>query len=192
VFLLLSYASHRGGSRGEGGGAPPKSRKNMIFWRKIVIFHTKYPKHFRTSLRSEQFFLSASPLIWNPGCAPVRSGIRYACVQKNFAGSVYTQCIFQKLFRRISTPSWKVFCLFRTDDEKWHWELDFWTQVDERWNINSIRGNSGILLSMCGKFMRVMANWTSFCCYNLVERLRICKESSHRYLEKTFSKDINT
>jgi hypothetical protein len=29
----------RGGSR-EGGG-PPKIGKNMIFWRKIVIFHTK-------------------------------------------------------------------------------------------------------------------------------------------------------
>jgi hypothetical protein len=34
-----------------GGGAhparaPPKIGKNMIFWRKIVIFHTKYPKYF--------------------------------------------------------------------------------------------------------------------------------------------------
>ena len=26
--------------------APPKIWKNMIFWRKIVIFHTKYPKIF--------------------------------------------------------------------------------------------------------------------------------------------------
>jgi hypothetical protein len=24
----------------------------MIFWRKIVIFHTKYPNNFRTSLRT--------------------------------------------------------------------------------------------------------------------------------------------
>jgi hypothetical protein len=30
--------------------------KNMIFCRKIVIFHTKYPKDFRASLRSAQFF----------------------------------------------------------------------------------------------------------------------------------------
>jgi hypothetical protein len=30
--------------------------KNKIFWRKIVIFHTKYPKNFRASLRSAQFF----------------------------------------------------------------------------------------------------------------------------------------
>jgi hypothetical protein len=40
-----------------GGGAhparaPPKIGKNMIFWRKIVIFHTKYPKHSRASLRN--------------------------------------------------------------------------------------------------------------------------------------------
>jgi hypothetical protein len=39
-----------------GGGAPPKIGKNMIFWRKIMIFHTKYPKNFRASLRSAQFF----------------------------------------------------------------------------------------------------------------------------------------
>ena len=36
----------RGGSRGGGGCAPgarlTKIGKNMIFWRKIVIFHTKY------------------------------------------------------------------------------------------------------------------------------------------------------
>ena len=31
---------------------PPKIGKNMIFWRKIVIFHTKYPKNVRASLRN--------------------------------------------------------------------------------------------------------------------------------------------
>jgi hypothetical protein len=36
--------------------APPKIGKNMIFWRKIVISHTKYPKNFSASLRSAQFF----------------------------------------------------------------------------------------------------------------------------------------
>ena len=30
--------------------APPKIGKNKIFWRKIGIFHTKYPKNFRASL----------------------------------------------------------------------------------------------------------------------------------------------
>ena len=39
-----------------GGGGPLKNRKNMIFWRKIVIFHTKNPNNFRASLRSAQFF----------------------------------------------------------------------------------------------------------------------------------------
>ena len=42
--------------------APPSAiGKNMIFWRKIVIFHTKYPKYFRASLRSAQLCLCAPP-----------------------------------------------------------------------------------------------------------------------------------
>jgi hypothetical protein len=49
-----------GADPGAAGGAPgeraPKIEKNMIFWRKIVIFHTKYPKHFRASLHSALFF----------------------------------------------------------------------------------------------------------------------------------------
>jgi hypothetical protein len=47
-----------GADPGEGGvpGALPKIGKNMIFWRKIVIFHTKYPNNFRASLRSAQLF----------------------------------------------------------------------------------------------------------------------------------------
>jgi hypothetical protein len=37
--------------------APPKiGKKYDFFWRKIVIFHTKYPKYFRAFLRSAQFF----------------------------------------------------------------------------------------------------------------------------------------
>jgi uncharacterized membrane protein len=32
------------------GAPPPKIGKNKIFWRKIVIFHTKYPTKFRASL----------------------------------------------------------------------------------------------------------------------------------------------
>jgi hypothetical protein len=42
---------NRGGSK--GGRAIGKI---MIFWRKIVIFHTKYTKNVRASLRSAQFF----------------------------------------------------------------------------------------------------------------------------------------
>ena len=46
---------------GRGGGwhpasAPPKIGKNKIFLRNIVIFHTKYLKYFRASLRSARLF----------------------------------------------------------------------------------------------------------------------------------------
>ena len=47
--------------------ATSKIGKNMISLRKIVIFHTNYPKIFRASLRSAQFFYVRSPLTWNPG-----------------------------------------------------------------------------------------------------------------------------
>ena len=45
---------HQGRIQGEAhpARAPPKIGKNMIFWRKIVIFHTKYPKNVRASLRN--------------------------------------------------------------------------------------------------------------------------------------------
>ena len=48
----------RGGSRGRPRltPPPPKIWKNMICLRKIVIFHTKCPKHFRASLRSARIF----------------------------------------------------------------------------------------------------------------------------------------
>ena len=32
---------------GAPGALPPKIGKNMIFWHKIMIFHTKYPKRFK-------------------------------------------------------------------------------------------------------------------------------------------------
>ena len=55
-FTMTIYTIYiRGGSK--GGRAPPlKLEKNKIFWRKTVIFHTKYPKNLRASLRSAQFF----------------------------------------------------------------------------------------------------------------------------------------
>jgi hypothetical protein len=44
----------------QGGASdtrPPKiGKKYMIFWHKIVIFHTKYPKNVCASLRSAIFF----------------------------------------------------------------------------------------------------------------------------------------
>jgi hypothetical protein len=54
VLINLSNLKPRGGSK---GSLPPlKFKKNKIFWRKIVIFHTKYPKTFSAPLRSAQFF----------------------------------------------------------------------------------------------------------------------------------------
>ena len=44
-----------------GQGRILKLEKNKIFWRKIVIFHTKYPNNFRASLHSAQFLLPAHP-----------------------------------------------------------------------------------------------------------------------------------
>ena len=51
--VWLRKLERRGGSSGKIG-------KNMIFWRKIVIFHTKYPKNFRASLRNwkKYYFLA--------------------------------------------------------------------------------------------------------------------------------------
>jgi hypothetical protein len=56
VYLLASSVIDSAGAD-QGGGAPgartpPKIGKNMIFWRKIVIFHTKYPNKFCASLRN--------------------------------------------------------------------------------------------------------------------------------------------
>jgi hypothetical protein len=38
------------------GALPPKIGKDMIVLRKMVIFHTKYPKNVRACLSSAQFF----------------------------------------------------------------------------------------------------------------------------------------
>ena len=66
TLSIVIYVDNRGGSRGARiRRAPPpppppppplKFEKIRFFWHKIVIFHTKYPKIFRASLRSAQFF----------------------------------------------------------------------------------------------------------------------------------------
>jgi hypothetical protein len=55
IQFYLSRVSGKcmGGSR---GACTLKIGKNKIFWRKIVIFHTKYPKYFRASLCSVKIF----------------------------------------------------------------------------------------------------------------------------------------
>ena len=48
-----------GGGGAPGARAPPKIGKNMILWRKIVIFHTKYPKIFAPPSARRNFFKCA-------------------------------------------------------------------------------------------------------------------------------------
>ena len=63
-----------GADPGGGGGgvhSPPKIGKNMIFWRKIVNFHTKKKKQFMPPSARRNFFKYAPSLTWNPGSAPV-------------------------------------------------------------------------------------------------------------------------
>ena len=48
---IFSGANPEGGAPG-APPPPPKIGKNIILLRKIVIFHTNYPKHFRASLRN--------------------------------------------------------------------------------------------------------------------------------------------
>ena len=54
----------------QGERTPPKIGKNMIFLRKIVIFHTKYPKIFAPPSARRNFFKCAPPPTWNPGSTP--------------------------------------------------------------------------------------------------------------------------
>jgi hypothetical protein len=57
TFKKLKIERRGGGAPGGGGAPPPlKLEKNCFFWRKIVIFHTKYPNNFRVSIHSAQFF----------------------------------------------------------------------------------------------------------------------------------------
>jgi hypothetical protein len=55
-MCINSFSSFSGADPGGGAAhparAPPKIGKNMIFWPKIVTFHTKYPNNFRASLRN--------------------------------------------------------------------------------------------------------------------------------------------
>ena len=60
--FLANHAVLRCKSKNGLASNQDKIGKNMIFWRKIVIFHTKYTNNFRASLRSAQFFMCASPI----------------------------------------------------------------------------------------------------------------------------------
>jgi hypothetical protein len=60
-FVIPWQGQIQGGGRIRRAPLPPKIGKNKIFWRKIVIFHTKYSKIFRASLRSAQIFYVCPP-----------------------------------------------------------------------------------------------------------------------------------
>jgi len=75
--------------------------KKMILWREIVIFHTKYPKYFRPSLRSVQFFLNAPTLTWNPGSAPAYYILCYITVF--IYPQIIPKCFFPRVFFAYNT-----------------------------------------------------------------------------------------
>jgi hypothetical protein len=56
IKAAISYFKSQWRIQGGGGAPGPTIGKNMIFWRKIVNFHTKYPKNVRASLRWAQSF----------------------------------------------------------------------------------------------------------------------------------------
>ena len=53
IYIFIYSAGFRGGV---GTARAPWNWKTYDFWRKKVIFHTKYPNNFRASFRSVHFF----------------------------------------------------------------------------------------------------------------------------------------
>ena len=98
IYKSKKDRQHKAGTDPGGGDATglPKIGKNMIFWRKIVIFHTKYPKNIRASLVRRNFFKCA-PLTWNPGSAP-------AMAKEN---GWFGFMVFNATFNNISVISWR-------------------------------------------------------------------------------------
>jgi hypothetical protein len=62
--------------------APSKIGKNKIFWRKIVIFHTKYLSNFRASLRNWKKYDSIATHKYNFQCH-LSSSLRCLSLPKN-------------------------------------------------------------------------------------------------------------
>ena len=70
--MLISFRIDVPGGRVHLVRAPTlQLEKIWFFWRKIEIFHTKYPKIFSHLPSLGAIFLSAPPLTWNPGSAPI-------------------------------------------------------------------------------------------------------------------------
>ena len=64
--VLVSFCTSESSSGADPGGGgcaphPPKIGKNMIFWRKIVIFHTKYLKKNFAPPSARRIFFKFTP-----------------------------------------------------------------------------------------------------------------------------------
>ena len=105
------------------GGAHParvprlKLEKNMIFWRKIVIFHTKYPNNFRASLRNwkKYYFLAENrdfshEISQKCSCLPPLGAIFFTCAQPNLKSWIRpcSQLLFH--FKRIYNGGKHISC----------------------------------------------------------------------------------
>ena len=105
------------------GGAHParvprlKLEKNMIFWRKIVIFHTKYPNNFRASLRNwkKYYFLAENrdfshEISKKCSCLPPLGAIFFTCAQPNLKSWIRlcSQLLFH--FKRIYNGGKHISC----------------------------------------------------------------------------------
>jgi hypothetical protein len=99
----IRFTYNRGGSR---GGASTRVRppplppigKNMIFWRKIVIFHTKYPKFFAPPSVRRNFFKYATPNL--------KSWIRPCIIKLKIIAEEYDTIFFLVLKGRVLSCPW--------------------------------------------------------------------------------------
>ena len=84
----------------------------MIFWRKIVIFQTKYPTYFRASLRSGHFFKVRPPYLkswirpWYPSSIGNHSRFWLSCLILNVVNNVLFIFIFSLLIIKVPAEAY--------------------------------------------------------------------------------------
>jgi hypothetical protein len=109
---------------------PPKIGKNMIFWRKMVTFHTKYPKTFSRLPPLGAIFLSAPPNLksWiHPWLLQCKDMPHYIMTQRGFM-----------LYTTIHTPLSKIFQLLLLWQNLEYPEktTDLWQVTGKLWSHN--------------------------------------------------------